>query len=175
MNKPNTNSSIRVFLSAVAFFLAILSLMAYAFIGITQDSRRANATSNVLVTPTSSTAIYVSPLPQNDGIYKICDKSNLIYELFSTKKNEYGAVASAMQVDFNSAKCQNSSNLTLKYVAPLPQKDGVYKFCDENNLVYELFSTKKNEYGAVTSAIQVQFNFPGCQNSLVTAGLTQNP
>jgi len=94
--------------------------------------------------------------------------------LFSTKKNEYGAVASAMQVQFNSSKCQNSSNLTLKYVAPLPQKDGVYKICDENNLVYELFSTKKNEYGAVTSSLQVQFESSQCQNSLVATGLTQN-
>lgn len=172
MNKPNTNSSIEV-LFAIKFFLVILSLMIYAFIGITHS--KANATSNVLVTPTSSSATYVAPIPKNDGIYKICDKSNLIYELFSTKKNEYGAVASAMQVQFNSSKCQNSSNLTLKYVAPLPQKDGVYKICDENNLVYELFSTKKNEYGAVTSSLQVQFESSQCPNSPVATGLTPNP
>jgi len=70
MNKPNTDGSIGVLLSAVVFFLAILSLMIYAFIGITQDSRRANATSNVLVTPTSSSATYVALFPKMMGFIR---------------------------------------------------------------------------------------------------------
>ena len=48
------------------------------------------------------------------------------------------------------------------FVAPLPEKSGIYKFCDGDNLVYELFSAKQNEYGAVASSIQVQFNSPKC-------------
>ena len=54
------------------------------------------------------------------------------------------------------------------YVAPLPDRDGIYKFCDSGNLVYEMFSTKKNEYGAITSSMQINFNDSQCTTALNT-------